>query len=427
MKIHKRSMSAGFSLAVAAVLLSATPVLGATWSAQTSGTIDTLKSVSFTDNCHGWSVGESAGNPSGDTPPNAPTPIIVTADGGRTWTAQNAGVTDVTLNRVQFFDNSNGWAVGEPKEHDDGAGGTDSSGPGTILRTVNGGSTWQGQVSPGGITKSTQEWEGLSFVSTTEGWIAGTSGSGSGGQIAHTSTGGYPFADQALPDNTSSVADVSFVDASNGWAIVDGTDSSSPRQILHTTNGGATGVGGWAVQNTVSTGTNFSELESIKFFNASVGVTVGDGGNVFWTTNGGTTWTAGASGQPNETLKQVAFVDATHLYVTTETTPEGVPVNVLYSADGGKTFANVPTLSNGLALSGVSAAAGTGNVWLVGDNGSIATNNATACPPPPAAAAVVPTLPKAGHPGQGIPAPALLIALLLVPAFVVCRRLSRSL
>jgi photosynthesis system II assembly factor YCF48-like protein len=71
---------------------------GATWTAQTSGTTNTLIWVSFVDANHGWAVGEFG-------------TIVATTDGGASWTAQTSGTTN-HLYGVFFVDASHGWAVG---------------------------------------------------------------------------------------------------------------------------------------------------------------------------------------------------------------------------------------------------------------------------------------------------------------------------
>ncbi len=54
--------------------------------------------MSFVDSSHGWAVGGST--------------ILATSDGGATWSAQTSGTTN-TLFGVSFVDPSHGWAVGD--------------------------------------------------------------------------------------------------------------------------------------------------------------------------------------------------------------------------------------------------------------------------------------------------------------------------
>lgn len=81
-----------------------------------------LRDVFFTDQNHGWTVGERG-------------IILATQDGGQHWQRQSSGVT-CSLNGVWFADEKNGWAVG---------GGTEpysKRSRGVILKTENGGQTW---------------------------------------------------------------------------------------------------------------------------------------------------------------------------------------------------------------------------------------------------------------------------------------------
>jgi len=135
---------------------------------------------------------------------------------------------------------------------------------GTILHTINGGSTWTAQTS--GIT------EYLFGVSFTNGntWTA----VGSRGIILHTTNGGATWAKQ-WSGTTENLQGVSFADANTGTAV------GSSGTILRTANGGST----WVVQSSGTT----SGLCSVSFVDANTGVVVGVGGTILRTTNGGAT------------------------------------------------------------------------------------------------------------------------------------------
>jgi hypothetical protein len=83
---------------------------GTTWTSQTSGTLEWLRGVSFTDTYNGTAVGDNG-------------TIRRTTDGGINWTSQTSGFY-YELYGVSFTDTANGTAVGSL---------------GTILRTTNGG------------------------------------------------------------------------------------------------------------------------------------------------------------------------------------------------------------------------------------------------------------------------------------------------
>ena len=94
---------------------------GVTWSAQDPGTTSFLSGISFADPSHGWAVGVD--------PSTRSSVILGTTDGGATWGAQDPGTTP-GLNAVTCSDASHGWAVGDN---------------GTILATADGGATWNVQ------------------------------------------------------------------------------------------------------------------------------------------------------------------------------------------------------------------------------------------------------------------------------------------
>lgn len=71
---------------------------GSNWNAQTSGTGNDLRGISFVDANNGWAVGASG-------------TILNTTNGGSTWSAQTSGTSEL-LRGVSFVDANTGWAVG---------------------------------------------------------------------------------------------------------------------------------------------------------------------------------------------------------------------------------------------------------------------------------------------------------------------------
>ena len=196
--------------------------------------------------------------------------IIKTTNGGTTWDTQTSGTTEDLLG-VSFTNANNGTVVGLN---------------GTILRTTNGGVTWIQQSSVGGDLSS------VSFIDANIGTTVGD-----GGVILRTTNGGVTWIQQ------SSVAgdlySVSFIDANIGTAV------GRFGKILRTTNGGVT----WIEQTSGTTG----ELESVSFTDANngtaVGYIVGGAGIILRTTNGGVTWIEQTSGTTNG-WTSVSFTDA---------------------------------------------------------------------------------------------------------------------
>jgi photosystem II stability/assembly factor-like uncharacterized protein len=160
----------------------------------------TLHSVSFADTLDGWAVGDGG-------------VILGTHNGGRFWFIVQPSVTSLALKGVWRRSEPTAFAVGAqgaaPRTihlladttrwelRDAGASNqlegvnfpTDSIGyavgfkdVGVVLKTLNGGVTWQAQVS------NTQfRLNDVFFVDEVRGWAVGT-----GGTIIHTGTGGEP-------------------------------------------------------------------------------------------------------------------------------------------------------------------------------------------------------------------------------------------
>ncbi|MBN2238298.1 MAG: hypothetical protein JW712_00870 [Dehalococcoidales bacterium] len=129
----------------------------------------------------------------------------------------------------------------------------------------------------------------VDFVDASNGWAVG-----SGGTIIHTSDGGMNSEYQA--SNTGmSLWGVSAVDASRCWAV------GNSGTILHTADGGST----WAVQNSGV----WYDLFDVHFIDTSNGWACGSGGTVLYTGDGGSTWTEQET-NTNQLLMGLTFTDA---------------------------------------------------------------------------------------------------------------------
>ena len=117
--------------------------------------------------------------------------IVVTSDGGATWSAEDLG-TDVDLESVHFVDASHGWVVGKS---------------GTILVTIDGGATWTAQDSGTGL--------GLSGVD----FCRRRPRLGSRRRYPRNLDGGATWTQQE-PWLGYSVSAVDFVDTNHGWLWV---------------------------------------------------------------------------------------------------------------------------------------------------------------------------------------------------------------
>jgi len=86
--------------------------------------------------------------------------------------------------------------------------------------------------------------------------------------------------------------------------------------------------GGWFWQNPLPTGT---DLNSVKFIDATTGWAVGNFGTILRTTNGGADWTSQSSGT-TEYLFGVSFTDENN------GTAVGLDGTILKTTNGGSTF-----------------------------------------------------------------------------------------
>ena len=131
------------------------------------------------------------------------------------WFWQNPLPQGNDLWSVHFINSNTGWMVGEV---------------GTILRTTDGGSTWENQVS--GSKKMLRS---VFFTDADNGWACGHTGTSAGnGTILNTTNGGSVWEEQTTGINGWYLS-VYFTDSNLGW-LVGLIDSSG--LILKTIDGG---------------------------------------------------------------------------------------------------------------------------------------------------------------------------------------------
>ncbi len=189
--------------------------------------------------------------------------ILRSTDGGLTWEGRQSGTADV-LNGIAFAGAQDGWAVGET---------------GTVVRTTDGGDTWALQDMYVGSNHVTYGLHGVAAVPvTTDGvttydvWAVGVAG-----KIYASTDGGVTWAEQTSTV-TSDLYGVDFVDATHGYA-------STAGGVVRTADGGATwesvpfGLGGAMFD------VAYPDLQHIYVAGGASG-----GGLVDYSTNGGAGW-----------------------------------------------------------------------------------------------------------------------------------------
>src|SRR5713101_1270844 len=217
------------------------------WTPQTSPVPAPLGKVNFVSPTEGW-ISTDNGK------------LLHTTNTGVTWTYVNSYPGD-SVNSVSnpdisltFVSQSTGWHIGV-------LGGFGNPQGAIIYKTTNGGGSWSRQI----VNPYVLGFQ-IQFIDANIGWAsAGTNLFPTlNASIIHTTNGGTSWSPGlSLTDN---VAFFSFVDANNGWAIMDsitfaGTlflEHSPPFRIIHTTNAGAT----WTTQHTDNTP---GGLEQIQF------------------------------------------------------------------------------------------------------------------------------------------------------------------
>ncbi|MCC7246396.1 MAG: hypothetical protein IT269_12005, partial [Saprospiraceae bacterium] len=301
---------------------------GATWSVITPVTGgNNFRCVNFVDANNGWAAGfngsiyntSNAGanwNPvtSGTTlilngiHVVSPTTVVIgtgastkgivrkTLDGGATWTADTLNQQIGVLGPVVF----------------DGGVGLVGGSVGMIYSTPNTTSNWM--LRSGGSALNVND---MHFIDNNTGWYGAD-----GGQVFRTVNAGSAWTNSNT-GLTGAITGVYFTSASNGFAV--SSNSVAGPVGSRSSDGGAT----WAV---VPMGTGNTNLFDVYFPSASTGWTVGAGGAVNKTTDGGNSWINQVSGS-SASLQAVHFVDENTGWIS------GGASTILKTTNGGTTWA----------------------------------------------------------------------------------------
>ncbi len=286
---------------------------------------------------------------------------------------------------------------------------------GVVLRTIDGGATWERRMTP---TGDSLQFRDVHALDADRAWILSI-GNGSSSRIYHTSDGGSSWVLQFVNRDTAAFYDclsfgspesgVAFADASSGrtnilrtmnggatWELVpaanvpaplpgEGAFAASGQCVAHDGNGGAyvaTGSPGARLFRSPDAGTHWTPLETPFVRGSAAGLTGiafnGDRGiavaadigrlrtdtssNVVGiTTNGGNTWTMGSRPPLPGALAGVAWVAGAGRDVVVTAGYGGA----FYSTTAGNDW----SLITDLVTAGVSAYDRT--VWIGGANGRI--------------------------------------------------------
>ena len=243
--------------------------------------------------------------------------------------------TSYYLQDIEMLTSTTGWAVGQA--HWDQSRKQYVT---TLLKTTNGGATWNE-----GTTGETAGLEAVTFVGQTEGWAVGNDG-----LVLHTSDGGGSWSRQTIA-TTDALRAVSFVDAEHGWVTAlrpvhwdfVGSEDNWTAAVWYTSDGGTT----WTEQLLPQ---DASILHGIQFIDRDHGWAVGaryTGDDprpehrmvIYHTTNGGESWAEQYAPDIEVSLTDVDFVDAQHGWAVGFVTNSGeVGGATFHTTDGGSTW-----------------------------------------------------------------------------------------
>lgn len=293
--------------------------------------------------------------------------ILRSADGGRTWERKQSPC-DGTIRGLHFCGRLDGFAVADGESQAPAPRGHILTGRpmkcGSFLVTKDGGETW----TRGGWIHTNFELRSVWMVLPNFGQVCNHGGSGHpDGDIIITRDG----SNFRIRRVSRGLNDCFWTDENTGVAVgsrVMVRLTPPPQDETYTNKSArivATEDGGntWTTRDAPGT----EELRSVWFADKERGVAVGDKGAILRTADGGKTWYAVQSGT-KENLYCVAFADSARGFAV------GGSGTILESADGGASWkpAVSPTKKD---LLSVHAAQGGGPVIAVGKDGTIAVKS----------------------------------------------------
>src|SRR4051794_1825767 len=305
-----------------------------------------------------------------------------------------------------------GWSWGNPQPQGNtlhavefaGGVGYAAGDFGTLLRTGDGGGTWQGVAT--GITGNLlriraidpntvvigsgcvlrrsddggQTFHRLPFVPSETGCPAGLASFHfpspqvgyivlSDGSVIQTADGGLSFSGRTAVPGTAAANPGSGVQPTDVYFLNDTTGFATAGGNLYRTTDGA---GSWSARFTAGRG-----LNSLLFLSATTGYAVGDGNTLLKTTDGGDTWTqVPVSGVPGDDLTQIRCASVTVCLISTRSGDR-----VLRTTDGGTTLTEIkPSTEKIFAISFSSPTAAVGVGAAGATVGSPDAGSATATP-----------------------------------------------
>lgn len=194
-----------------------------------------------------------------------------TVDGGLSWATINLpGIREAR--DIDFVDATRGWMTAQANQMVGGCPDYDEQ----ILRTLDGGQTWTPLLTGSSPWRCQSGLNQVVFIDANRGWVMGRN------LLLRTIDGGLSWT--AVDTTSARSTFIDFADAQRGWRILVPI-SPDEAYVQRTSNGGAT----W--QTVLVTSTYFvPEYRVLDFLNASEGWVAGEQGQLWYTEDGGATW-----------------------------------------------------------------------------------------------------------------------------------------
>ena len=252
---------------------------GSSWTSIFSGT-DYIKDVWFADTQNGFIL--------------SPYKIFRTTNGGASWTSWDAN-PDYILHRFNFLNAQEGYATADPR---------------TLLRTFDGGITWQTYQLP----YPNLSFETAFFLNSNVAYLASA-----GGRISKTTDGGLTW-DNQTSGFAATQQGIDFIDPQNGIF------AGGSGEIYYTRNG--------ALNMRRAKFTGPRNCTGVKYLRPNLALISADSGIVLRSVDGGVSWT-NIQTSTQESFTDIMAVDTNCAYVC------GSNGAVFKTLNGGLTWTNV--------------------------------------------------------------------------------------
>ena len=308
------------------------------WTAQTSGVTSNLNDVHFANNQTGWAVGDAG-------------VILNTSDGGQTWLPQASGTTQKL--RAVFFVNANtGWAVG-------------GSSPKVILKTTNGGSSWQSITATNIVSATIYD---IAFNDVNTGWLVAFD------SIYRSTDGGNTWVGETYVTGVYSQTIECLAVTSDSTAFVGGSmkPGVNPRaaQIFYRRPDNAPYL--WRTSG-FDPFVNGEEIMSLHFINSDIGFAGGKNGKLYRKSklDASGIWYLNKDVSSNANLvSAVSFSsESTGMFCAVVSASPSYTV-VYHTLDTGDTWSNAPDTILNLTTP-VLYSPSNDSAWIVGTGGKI--------------------------------------------------------